>query len=75
MSAPNTIEDANDLFDGVVIVVPPEEHPKDQLRRSVPKRRYDVGRSPDLGVPLFMVLGLPAISVVGAVIGYALSVL
>jgi hypothetical protein len=75
MSASDTIEEV-DIFDGVVIVVPPEEHAKElaRLRRGVPKRS-DGRRTPELGLPLFMLVGLPAIAFVGVVIGYTLSVL
>lgn len=57
-----------DTLDAIVI-------PTEVLERSVPKQRYDPGRSPDLTIPLFVLVGLPAIAIVGAVIGYALSVL
>ncbi len=43
------------------------------LVRSVPKRRYELGRSPDLAVPLFMSVGLPALTVVGALISGLIS--
>lgn len=43
------------------------------LVRSVPKRRYDPGRSPEWRIPAFIFLGLPAIAVLGAAIGMLLA--
>ena len=44
------------------------------LEHSVPKRRYELGRSPDLAVPMFIFLGLPGLVIVGAVISGLISV-
>ena len=55
-----------DTLEPFAIVVP--------LERSVP-RRHPLGRTRDLRVPLFVLLGLPAIAGVGALIGCVVTAL
>jgi len=55
-----SVDERQDTLDGIVIPT---------LARSVSKRGYELGRSPDLRVPAFMFLGLPAIAFAGALIG------
>lgn len=54
-----------DTLEPFVVVVP--------LERSVPKRPFLLRRTPDLRVPLFVLVGLPVIAACGAVIGCLLS--